>query len=320
MLENTKGLISIIMPVYNSEKYVSEAIESICNQSYENWELVIVNDGSTDKTSEIIDEYEKRDSRIKVFHRKNEGVSMARNFALNQICGEYVTFIDSDDVYHLERLEKMLRVFEDYLNCDIVFSRHKEFIGELIKKETSGPIKILVSDDNILLKFVSDLSSHYMCNTMIKSEIAKKERFAPVRFGEDFCYIRDCVWNCRKMAILDEVLYFYRRDNENAMTSNFFSEKYVPDYMKLVENIYDFCKNHKLEDDFCKNMVAHEYAHSSMRIRKSTSYSKFVACMNDREFREGIKFADASQCTLFEKMLFFMVKHKIYLPFLFWIW
>ena len=308
------------MPVYNSEKYVSEAIESICNQSYENWELVIVNDGSTDKTSEIIDEYEKRDSRIKVFHRKNEGVSMARNFALNQICGEYVTFIDSDDVYHLERLEKMLRVFEDYLNCDIVFSRHKEFIGELIKKETSGPIKILVSDDNILLKFVSDLSSHYMCNTMIKSEIAKKEEFAPIRFGEDFCYIRDCVWNCRQMAVLDEVLYYYRRDNENAMTSHFFSEKYVPDYMKLAENVYYFCKNHKLEDNFYRNMVAHEYAQNSMRIRKSTSYSKFVACMNDKKFREGMEFADASQCTLFEKILFGMVKHKIYVPFVFWIW
>lgn len=62
------------------------------------------------------------------------------------------------------------------------------------------------------------------------------------------------------MAVLDDILYFYRRDNENAMTSHFFSEKYVPDYMKLVENIYLFCKNHNLEDGFYKKMVAHEYA------------------------------------------------------------
>ena len=90
--------------------------------------------------------------------------------------------------------------------------------------------------------------------------------------------------------------------------------------MKLVENIYDFCKKQKLEDKFYKKMVAHEYAQNIMRIRKSTSYSKFVVCMSDKEFRKGIKFADASQCTLFEKILFLMVKHKIYSLFALWIW
>lgn len=90
--------------------------------------------------------------------------------------------------------------------------------------------------------------------------------------------------------------------------------------MKLVENIYDFCKEHKLEDEFYKKMVANEYAQNSMRIRKSGSYSKFVACMNDKKFREGMKFADASQCALFERVLYFMIKNKIYMPFAFWIW
>lgn len=102
------------MPVYNSEKYVSEAIDSVCNQSYENWELLIVNDGSTDHSAEIINEYARKDSRIKVFHRKNEGVSMARNFALSRICGDYVTFIDSDDIYYKDRLKRILQVFEQY--------------------------------------------------------------------------------------------------------------------------------------------------------------------------------------------------------------
>ena len=90
--------------------------------------------------------------------------------------------------------------------------------------------------------------------------------------------------------------------------------------MKLVENVYDFCNSHKLEDNFYKKMVAHEYVQNSMRIRKSTSYLKFIACMNDKEFREGIKFAEASQCTLFEKILFYLIKYKVYFPFAFWIW
>lgn len=314
------SLISIIMPVYNSEKYIAEAIESVCTQSYENWELLIVNDGSTDHTSEILDHYAKIDSRIKVFHRKNEGVSMARNFALNQINGEYVTFIDSDDVYHLKHLERQIQVFKQYSDCDIVFSRHKEFRGELNKNEAVTSGKVEIWNDNILQKVISDSNNHFVWNAMIKSEIAKKEIFSSIRFAEDYCYIRDCVWNCKKMAVLDEVLYFYRRDNENAMTNHFFSEKYIGDYMKLVQNIYDFCKEHNLKDDFYRRMVAHEYAQNSMRIRKCTSYSSFVTCMNNKKFREGIQFADASQCTLFEKILFCMVKYKIYIPFVFWVW
>lgn len=319
-MRNSKRTVSIIMPVYNSEKYISEAIDSVCNQSYKNWELLIVNDGSTDQTPKIIDNYAQKESRIKVFHRKNQGVSAARNFALNQVCGEYVTFIDSDDVYHVDRLRRMLQVFELHTNCDIAFSRHKEFKGELNTKKTGTSEKVLINDDNVLIKIVSDSNNHFVWNTMLKSEVAKKEKFAQIRFAEDFCYIRDCACHCRQMAVLDEVLYFYRRDNENAMTSHFFSEKYVSDYMKLVENIYHFCKSHKFEDAFYKKMVAHEYAQNSMRIRKSTSYSKFVLCMNDEKFREGIKFADTSQCSLLEKIVFLMVKHKIYFPFAFWVW
>ena len=319
-MEDGREMVSVIMPAYNSEKYVSEAIESVCNQSYQNWELLIVNDGSTDHTPQIIDKYSEKDPRIKVFHRKNEGVSMARNVGLNQSRGNYVTFIDSDDVYHAERLERMVEVFEQYTDCDIVFSRHEEFIGELNRDETICSGSLVKSDDNILIKVLSDSRNQFMCNMMLKTEIAKKEKFAQIRFAEDFCYIRDCAWHCKQMAVLDEVLYFYRRDNENAMTSHFFSEKYILDYMKLVENICEFCKSHNLEDAFYKKMVAREYAQNSMRIRKSTSYVKFVDCMNDKKFREGMKFADASQCTLFEKILFYMVKYKIYIPFALWIW
>lgn len=316
----SQPLISVIMPVYNCELFLAEAIESVLDQSYMNWELLIVNDGSIDQTYDIVNSYAQKDLRIRVFHKKNEGVSKARNFALNQSRGEYVTFIDGDDVYHAERLKRMQEVFEENTNCDIVFATHKEFTGKLNIKELRGTKKVTVCNNNILKKVLSDSSIQFMCNVMLKSEIAKMEQFASFRFAEDFCYIRDCAWHCKQMAVLDEMLYFYRRDNENAMTNHFLSEKYVMDYMRLVENMYEFCEKHNLKDDFYKMIVSHEYAQNSMRIRKCTSYSKFVTCMNDKKFREGIRFADASKCTLFEKFLFYMVKYKIYLPFAFWIW
>ena len=319
-MRDNQPLVSIIMPVYNCEKYISEAIESVLSQSYQNWELLIVDDGSTDHSPEIIDRYAQKDVRIQSFHNKNEGVSAARNFALSKISGELVTFIDSDDVYHPDRLQRMVQIFEKYPNCDIVFSRHTEFTGEWKYREASSSGEIKVYDDEILIHVISDTKNHFVCNAMIRSSIAGKERFAPIRFAEDHCYIRDCAWHCRQMAVLEDVLYFYRRDNENAMTSHFFSEKYVPDYMELVKNAYHFCIHHNLHDSFYKNMVAHEYAQNSMRIRKCTSYTNFLSCMNDEQFRAGLAFADASRCTKFEKLLFFMVKHKLYLPFAFWIW
>ena len=313
-------MISVIMPAYNSERYISEAIESVINQSYKNFELIIVDDGSTDRTPEIIDKYAETDLRIKVFHRENEGVSSARNFALQNICGEYVTFIDSDDMYHTDRLKIMYSVFEQNPECDSVFVDFKEFKGDISINETVGLGKTELIDKDILKNVISDTKKHFVCNAMLKSEIAKKEKFAPLRFAEDFCYFRDCARHFKQIAALGEVLYYYRRDNENAMTGHFFTEKYVPDYMKLVYNIYTFCKSYEPEDAFYKKMVAHEYAQSCMRIRKSTSYKNFVKCMNDGKFREGIDFADASECALFERTLFFMVKHRIYIPFAFWIW
>lgn len=308
------------MPAYNSEKYIMEAIDSVINQSYQDWELLIVDDGSTDQTPYIVDEYAKKDLRINVFHKENEGVSKARNLALDHVTGEFVTFIDSDDIYHKDRLMNMIEVFKQNEKCDVVFSRHKEFTGQFQEFQNNSTQHIEMINDNVLKKVISDTKNHFMCNMIIKSEIAKKERFASIRFAEDFCYIRDCAYHCKQIAILDDILYYYRRDNQNAMTSHFFTEKYVPDYMKLVENVYDFCKKHQLNDDFFKKMVAHEYAQNSMRIRKSTSYLNFVKCMNDKNFRKGLSYADSSQCTLFERILYFMIKHKIYIPFAFWIW
>lgn len=172
-------MVSIIMPVYNSEKYVSDAIESVCNQSYKTWELLIVNDGSTDHSSKIIDDYAKKDSRIKVFHISNEGVSMARNYALDKCNGNYITFIDSDDVYHPERLKKMMQIFVQNPDCDIVFSRHKEFRGELGVGDTRGTGSVKINNGNILQKIISDSRKHFVWNSMIKSEIAKKRDLHP---------------------------------------------------------------------------------------------------------------------------------------------
>ena len=101
-------LISIITPVYNVEKFIVETIESVLNQSHSNWELILVDDGSTDSSTEICKQYASKDERVKYFHKQNGGQASARNLGIKKAKGEYVTFLDSDDLYCFDKLQSHL--------------------------------------------------------------------------------------------------------------------------------------------------------------------------------------------------------------------
>ena len=116
-------LISIIVPVYNVENYLKECIESLINQSYSNTEILLIDDGSTDNSGIICDEYQKVDSRITVYHKKNGGLSDARNYGIERMNGNYVTFVDSDDFISIYTLEIMYEVAINY-NSDLVFTKN----------------------------------------------------------------------------------------------------------------------------------------------------------------------------------------------------
>ena len=109
-------MISIIVPIYNREKYLSECIDSILVQSYSDFEVLLIDDGSTDRSGEICDEYAQKDARIRVFHKENGGVSSARNVGLDNATGEWIAFVDSDDWVG----EKYLESFSGHLDADLV--------------------------------------------------------------------------------------------------------------------------------------------------------------------------------------------------------
>ncbi|MBN2668093.1 MAG: glycosyltransferase family 2 protein [Bacteroidales bacterium] len=111
-------LVSIIMPVYNGEKYIKDAVNSVLGQSYTNWELLIINDGSVDKTENIIEKY--TDSRIKYFCTQNNGVSQARNFGLDRMNGSYFCFLDADDMLSLNSIEDRIKLFIENPDLDFV--------------------------------------------------------------------------------------------------------------------------------------------------------------------------------------------------------
>ena len=115
-----KKLVSIIMPVYQAEKFLCDTINSVLAQTYSNWELILVDDGSTDSSGEICDTYAQKDSRVKVVHKINGGVSSARNIGLQMIKGKYLTFIDPDDFINIDTYEENMNIMINNSEIDIL--------------------------------------------------------------------------------------------------------------------------------------------------------------------------------------------------------
>ena len=128
-------MFSVIMPVYNGEKFIDDAIQSVCAQTYDNWELIIVNDGSKDNTAEVLKKYETN-PQIKIIHKENGGVSVARNTAISASKGEYIVFLDADDVWHTNHLEVMNELITEYPDAGLyaTFTRTELVNGGVIEE------------------------------------------------------------------------------------------------------------------------------------------------------------------------------------------
>lgn len=219
LLENYDELISIIVPVYNAQNYLDRCLESLIKQSYSNIEIILVDDGSTDNSARICDDYSKKDNRIKVFHIKNGGVSNARNYALQQISGQWFCFVDSDDWVDLHFVEVLYKNAVKN-NCVISACSYKMDNGEGNKEKSKNEKKLLVlnSSEECICNFInSGLSLNGMVwNKLYHAELFKGIRFdAAIKINEDCLYTFDVMKKCSKACVTSEKLYhwFFREDS-----------------------------------------------------------------------------------------------------------
>lgn len=215
-------LISIIVAVYNVEMYLKRCIDSILAQSYTHLEILLVDDGSTDDSPQICEDYAKKDKRVKVFHKKNEGQSIARNTALDNSTGQYIAFVDSDDYVSPYFIEKLYNSITTH-NADIAaceFDMVLESGGKKKKKyiKESG----VVGGNDI---WQMETTDYYMfCvalwNKLYKSEIWKNLRLKEKKYAEDSFAMTEYVKAAKRIAILNEPLYYYYQ-RENSEVHNF---------------------------------------------------------------------------------------------------
>ena len=154
-----KPLVSIITPAYNAEKYIGEAIESVFAQTYDNWELIIIDDGSTDGTKDIAEKYVILDKRIKYYYQENQRMASARNKGINNSSGEYIAFLDADNIFSSDKLDIQVKFLEENPWCGLVYGKILHFYGEdknrfyknkIEDKDASGDIFLLLLKNNFI--------------------------------------------------------------------------------------------------------------------------------------------------------------------------
>ena len=219
--------VSIIIPVYNTEQYLFHCLDSILNQSFSDFELLLIDDGSSDGSGAICDVYSEKDNRIRVFHKENGGVSSARNMGLDKANGEWVAFLDSDDLFPEDALSKLLLCSDD--DVDMVYGGIRKF------DESSDTIETIavrgrerISVEEALDAFVAPEERNgdwhkYLYNRIYRMIIIK--RFG-LRFKEEIYYKEDGLFvvqylcQCEnKVACIPDIVYLYRQVNNSAMGS-----------------------------------------------------------------------------------------------------
>lgn len=199
--------LSIIVPIYNVEAYLSRCIDSILAQTFTNFELILINDGSPDHCAEIMEAYAKKDARIITIHQENQGVSAARNAGLKIATGKYVGFVDPDDCVYKQMYSKMLKIAEQY-SLDIVCCNWTE--NE--KEHECEMKKISIFDSESFYKQLFEIPKIYsdsVCNKIYRKDYVGEIKFREnVTQGEDYLFLNDIYDPKGKMGYIPECLYF----------------------------------------------------------------------------------------------------------------
>ena len=216
-------IISIIMPAYNAESFIAGSIESVINQTYRNWELLIINDGSTDRTQTIAENYSEKDNRIKVINQPNKRLGGARNTGIKNSSGEWIAFLDSDDLWASNKLQRQLEEAFRHSGASVIYSNGYIFNGDNLKDLVTYPTKSGSFSANDMYQM------EYQANYIpVLAVLVKKELVDRIGYQEERIFFYGCEdWDFWLRAAklnavflgLEDYLFFYRRHGAN-MSSN----------------------------------------------------------------------------------------------------
>lgn len=234
--------ISIVVPVYNVEHYLPKCIESVRNQTHRNLEIILVNDGSTDRSGSICDQYAAVDSRIKVVHKENGGLSDARNAGIDIAAGDFLGFVDSDDWIDEDMYELLYSLITEY-GAEIAMCRLREISSTKIVDQSTDDL--IVCDGVDALKYMVTKENNYRFNHGITNKLIKRELLGNLRFPiglfiEDIYFTPQLLYISRKCVYKDVAKYNYLTERPNSIMNSKVSAKLVFDELNGYQELERF--------------------------------------------------------------------------------
>lgn len=248
------SLISVIVPIYKVQDYLKECIESIINQTYSDIEVILVDDGSPDRCPQMCDEWAKRDSRIRVVHKKNGGLSSARNAGLDVAKGEYISFVDSDDFICKDALENLYNRIKDDKSIGItsgLIYRYQDGSINNFKDQWLCSKEIVISSSEFLLETMSQKTSYTVWNKLYRRDVIGNTRFREGRNNEDTLFMYDLGKNIAILNVcmveIPHYVYYYRYREDSICTT------------AKIPLAIDILGNYELMMEDCKNTNSRLY-------------------------------------------------------------
>lgn len=260
-------LISVVVPVYNVEHYLKKCVDSICHQTYRNLEIILVDDGSTDRSGSLCDEFATSDSRIRVIHKSNGGLSDARNAGMELASGEWWMFVDSDDYIAPDTAETLLLAAVEN-HCEIAVCNMMR-IYEDGKQE---PFYCPVTEPTIWAgeQRFETLRQPSVCNKLFRADLFKGIRFPKGKFYEDTFVYHALAHRASRIALTGLSGYYYLSRRESILGQSQFTDRYF-DYVEAIHERAMFLFNHgvsRYEEEACLSLYA-AIVNSTKNIRKT---------------------------------------------------
>ena len=240
------NLVSIVIPVYNVEKYIRECLDSVINQTYKNLQIILVDDGSTDNSSKICDEYAEKDNRITVIHQKNAGAGAAKNTGLDLVKGEYFMILDSDDYVDTNMIKELLKLMNQYGVDAVQFLLSYTYIDGVFDYPNLYPDhdNTKLSVDEFLLGLLGDWKYAIFANKIFKTELLKNIRFYVGNAIDDEFFTYKLINNAQSVYVCDKTFYNYRMRKSSVMNNNK-QDRLINDRVDCFVERYKFIKNNR---------------------------------------------------------------------------
>ncbi len=303
--------ISIVIPVYNVERFLRDCIDSVINQTYQNLEIILVDDGSTDGSGRICDEYEKMDKRIRVIHKCNGGLSDARNTGLDLAKGEYISFVDSDDWIRKDAYEILydrIREFRADIVCFGMTELYEKSRNALYLPQSSG---VMDTEGALKKLMLGDGCGPSVCDKLFKRQVFEKIRFPAGKISEDIAVMYRVFDHAERIGFVNDCFYYYRHRSGSITTASY-DKKYlvIADYAR--DMIRYMKKRHPALTDCARTYYANTLIHVCSRISALNKARQEMFLNEMKAYKKELKRYRRFLRTPKERMKYILVMTDLY--------